>query len=138
MEATTDQIRKAVIQLAADTGRDHYCIAVVKEVIFAIKNDTEHHLKSAVIQKIKDIQFLTQTESPTARLKLLASVCRSDVEKKTLCAKVDIPYKVLCSILKGHTQISVKEWDRLQPYLKKIAEERNLWERSKEKEVVWG
>ena len=45
----TKEIKQALIQIAERKGRPHYNLAVVRDVVEAIKNDLDHPLKAEVI-----------------------------------------------------------------------------------------
>lgn len=117
MEVTAEQIRTALKGIAEENKRDHYGLGVVREVINAIQNNGEHLLKKQVLAKIKQAQCNTQSETCTARLKQLRSVCKTEQEKRDMAKALDIPFKSFCSILKGRISITPADWGRMQPLI---------------------
>lgn len=139
MEVTKDQIRQALVLVAKDRGRDYFELALIREVIFSIQNNIDHHLNAPVLEKIRCLQEEKCSDTSKARLKKLRSVCTNSGEKKEMASRLDISFKLFCSMLKGRVEIPLIDWRRMEPIIDREIEYRQKKaEEQSEAKVMWG
>lgn len=135
--ATPDQIKRALIDLAASRGRPEYEMFIVRQVLASFKEDKPHPLKAAVqvfinnpvggnakptpMVAIKKPQPIkpeeTQIDSTIVKKRLdrLKKICVKENLLRLLSVRTQLAEGLLKSILGKRTELTNNLWEVLEP-----------------------
>ena len=127
MKVSIDQVKHALIQIASQTGRPHYGMSVVREVMDAIHESTFHHLKTMVLQEIYVIyghlylekRILTDEEIEVALFKL-AQLKGYYAGQKALVQKTGVNERTVSLLMRGKQKLSVKVWVKMEMHIDSV------------------
>lgn len=105
------EIRQALIQIAERKGYPYYSLSVVRDVIFAIRNNLDHHLK-AEVEKEKVI-LCSIGEYKNNRLDTLITFCNRIGMKRILADVSGVSHSNISNITRGNTELTASLWVRL-------------------------
>lgn len=116
------EIRQALIQIAERKGYPYYSLSVVRDVIFAIRNNLDHHLK-AEVEKEKVI-LCSMGEYKNNRLDTLITFCNRIGMKRILADVSGVSHSNVSNITRGNTELTNSLWIRL---LDSFDEAERIW-----------
>lgn len=110
---TSLEIKQTLIQIAEKAGRPHYELAVVRDVIRAVKTGADHPLKSAVLNH--GVAMVADTVFPPAlhhksRIEKLIAFCEPSGMKLVLAKQAGVSYRALCEILRQAKPMGAGEY----------------------------
>lgn len=105
------EIRQALIQIAERKGYPYYSLSIVRDVIFAIRNNLDHHLK-AEVEKEKVI-LCSMGEYKNNRLDTLITFCNRIGMKRILADVSGVSHSNISNITRGNTELTASLWVRL-------------------------
>lgn len=106
----TKEIKQALIQIAERKGRPHYSLAVVRDVVEAIKNDLDHPLKAEVIAE-KVLFVSNEVRDP--RIDQLIVFCGQAGMQSMLADVAGIHHVTLNHVLRGNRELTQVVWEKL-------------------------
>ena len=105
------EIRQALIQIAERKGYPYYSLSVVRDVIFAIRNNMDHRLK-AEVEKEKII-LCSVGEHKNNRLDTLITFCNRIGMKRILADVSGVSHSNISNITRGNAELTPTLWVRL-------------------------
>jgi len=116
------EIRQALIQIAERKGRPHYTLNVAREVIHAIKNNLDHHLKAEV--EAEKVLLVHSYEHKNNRLDTLIEFSNRIGMKRILADVSGVSHSNVSNITRGNTELTNSLWVRL---LDSFDEAERIW-----------
>lgn len=128
----TCQIKEALLELAQLRGRQHYEMAVINQVVWAFRNDSDCILKKDVLEILEskytatEVRELNWNNYPKpesvcdSKYKEFLMVCKSHlgaIKKLASLSKISAP---TVSGFTGKGSLSVKNYEKMQPHFKTV------------------
>lgn len=149
LTASPDQIKRALIDLAASRGRPEYEMFIVKQVLAAFKEDKAHPLKAAVRSFINtplnslasppplpknekkinleaERQAVEQTKLNAKRLARLKQICLKPDFLRLLAVRTQMGESLLKSLISQRTMLTNHLWLIIEPEITLIEKDEHI------------
>lgn len=123
MEINTEQIKKALIEIANSNKQPNFEMAVIRDVVFAIQNQCYHPLREKVLHHIEnEIEHRSRTVDHEQNMRLikLRNVCTSEAIKSYLAEKSGIGIKLVNNMVKGRYEVTAATWATIEPVIDQL------------------